>query len=124
MTTERTKDLVRAYYEGWKGGTERFDEQKLRAVLVPNVAFESPLSRRDDASGLVEGIARFAKTIKAIHFHQTIVTGNEAAVVYDCELTAPVPTLRCAEFFRVEGDRIAAIRLVFDASGYRQPAKA
>ena len=124
MTTERTKDLVRAYYDGWKIGTERVDEQKLRAVLAPNLAFESPLNRRDDASGLIEGLARFAKTVKAIHFHQTIVTGDEAAVIYDCELTAPVPTLRCAEFLRVEGDRIAAIRLVFDATGYRQPAKA
>jgi hypothetical protein len=40
--------------------------------------------------------------------------------LYDCELTRPVSTLRCAEFFRVAGDRIEAIRLLFDATEYRK----
>ncbi len=123
MTNERTVELLRAYYDAWKGGAERFDEQKLRAVLLPRLAFESPVSRREDAAGLIEGIARFVKTLKAVHFLQTLATGNEAAVVYDCELTAPVETLRCAEFFRVEDDRIASIRLVFDATEYRRASK-
>jgi hypothetical protein len=122
MTTERTVELVRAYYDAWKGGAERLDEQKLRGLLLPKLAFESPLGRRD-AAGLVEGIARFARTLKAVHFLQTITTGNEAAVIYDCELSAPVDRLRCAEFFRVEDDGIASIRLVFDATEYRRAAK-
>jgi hypothetical protein len=123
MTTERTLELVHAYYDGWKGGGERLDEAKLRRVLMPKIGFESPLSRRDDAAELIEAIARFAKSLKSVHFLQTIAAGNEAAVIYDCELTGPMDRLRCAEFFRVEDDRIAAIRLVFDATEYRRAAK-
>jgi len=123
MTTERTAELVRAYYDSWKGGAERFDEAKVRGVLMPRLTFESPLSRREDATALIEALARFSKTLKSVNFLQTIAIGDEAAVIYDCELTAPMERLRCAEFFRVEGDRIATIRLVFDATEYRRAGK-
>jgi len=53
---------------------------------------------------------------------QLIGSGAEAAAIYDCDLTAPVERLRCAEVFRVEGGQIVSIRLVFDATPYKQAA--
>lgn len=122
MTTERTLEIVRAYYDSWKNGIERFDETRLCSVLSPKVRFESPLGRREEAAPLVEAIARFAKALKQVDFHQTLAASDEAAVIYDCQLTWPVDVLRCAEFFRVEGHRITSIRLVFDATEYRRAA--
>jgi ketosteroid isomerase-like protein len=120
MTTERTMAIVRAYYDSWKGGAAAFDEAKLSELLAPNVAFESPVARRDTAADLVTALARFAKTVKALRFVQLVHEGNEAAAIYDCELTGPVDELRIAEFFRVEGDAIRSIRLAFDATAYRK----
>src|ERR1700753_1303783 len=120
MTIERTQELVHAYYDSWKRGFERLDREKLRSVLAPDIVFESPVSRRVDASSLVEAIAHFSRSLKEVRFLQTIVSGNEAAVIYDCDLRGPVDSLRFGEFFRAAGDRIGSIRLVFDATAYRK----
>jgi SnoaL-like protein len=123
MTTEKTRELVRAYYDSWMNGSARFDEAKLRGVLAPRLTFESPLSRRDDAESLVEAIRRFATTLRELRLVATLVSGDDCAMLYECDLEAPRGTTRFAEFFRIEGERIASIRLVFDASEYRKLAK-
>jgi len=118
MTTEKTLELVRAYYDSWKGGGEHYDEARLRSVLHPRLLFESPTSKRDKLDDFLPGLQRFAKTLRAHRMLQLFANGDEAAAVYDCDLTTPVDTLRCAEIFRTEGDRICSIRLVFDATAY------
>ncbi|MEO7033352.1 MAG: nuclear transport factor 2 family protein [Polyangiaceae bacterium] len=119
MTTENTLELVRAYYDSWQGGSERFDEAWLRKVLHPSVVFESPMGRKDKIEDLLTGVARFNQTMNSRRLLQLFAVGNEAAAIYDCELAPPINHLRCAEFFRVEGAQITAIRLVFDATPYR-----
>jgi hypothetical protein len=46
---------------------------------------------------------------------------REAALLYDCVTASPAGVIRTAEFFRLDDDdRIAAIRLVFDAIELRK----
>jgi len=116
---EKTLELVHAYYDSWKNGAEAYDEARLRRALHPALVFESPTGRREKLDDFLPGLARFTKTVKTQRMLQLVAVGSEAAAIYDCELTGPVDVLRCAEFFRVEGERIVSIRLVFDASAYR-----
>jgi hypothetical protein len=120
MTTDKTLELVRAYYDSWKGGESSFDEARLRRVLHPRLVFESPVGRRDKLDEFLPGLQRFIKTLKGFHMRQLFGSGAEAAALYDCDLTAPVDQLRCAEVFRAEGEQIVSIRLVFDATPYKQ----
>jgi len=115
MNNELTLGLVRAYYDSWQGG-ERFDEARLRRVLHPQLSFVSPRSNKQEVGGFLEGLLRFNQTLRQRTLLQLVSVGNEAAALYDCELPSPVAHLRCGEFFRIEGERITAIRLVFDAS--------
>lgn len=121
MTQEQTLSLVRAYYDSWNHGHD-CDEAKLRSALSPDLTFESPSGTRRGIDEILPGLRRFAKTLKSQRMLQLISSGNEAAAIYDCELTEPVNTLRCAELFRVENGRIASIRLVYDATPYRLKA--
>lgn len=122
MTTEATLQLVRAYYDGWSQGEARYDEARLRRALHPKLVFESPIGTKATLDDFLPGLQRFAKTVKGLTMLQQLAAGTEAAAIYDCALTAPVERLRCAEVFRVEGDQIVSIRLVFDATPYRLPA--
>lgn len=122
MTTDKTLELVRAYYQGWSNGEGGYDEALLRRVLHPKLVFESPVGRREALDDFLPGLQRFAKTLKKLHMLQLIGSGAEAAAIYDCDLTAPVDILRCAEAFRVEGSQIVSIRLVFDATPYKLAA--
>lgn len=119
MTTDKTLELVRAYYDSWKNGAEHYDEARLRRVLHPRLAFESPVGKREKIDDFLPGLLNFTKTLKGLHMLQFFANGAEAVAIYDCDLTAPVPSLRCAEVFRVEGDQIVSLRLVFDATAYR-----
>jgi ketosteroid isomerase-like protein len=121
MTTEKTLELVRAYYDSWKQGETRYDEPRLREVLHSKVVFESPVGRKETLDDFLPGLQRFAKTVKGFTMLQLLGSGTEAAAIYDCALTAPVERLRCAEVFRVEGEQIVSIRLVFDATPYKLP---
>jgi hypothetical protein len=46
--------------------------------------------------------------------------GNQVAVLYDCELTRPAGMQRFAEFFKIDGDRIASIKLMYDGTEWRK----
>ena len=118
MTSEKTLELVRGYYDGWKNA-DAYDEAGLRRVLHADLIFESPIGRKVRLDDFLPGLLRFTKTVKARRMLQLFSVAGEAAAIYDCDLTAPVDVLRCAEVFRVEGERIVSIRLVFDASAYR-----
>lgn len=118
MTTEKTLELVRAYYDSWKGGAEHFDEARLRGVLHPRLQFEGPASKRDNAEDCLPGIQRFGSTVRAQRMLQMFANGPEAVAIYDCDLTGPVRSLRFAEVFRVEGDRICSIRLMYDTAAF------
>jgi hypothetical protein len=120
MKTEKTLELVRAYYDSWKGGGAALDDTRIRALLAPNLTFESPINQRQGADSFMVGLGGFITTMKSRQMLQIVAAGDEAAALYDCELTRPVNTLRCAEFFRVAGNRIEAIRLLFDATAYRK----
>jgi len=120
MDTDRTADVVRAYYESWKNGMGSYDEARLRAVLAPDLAFEGPIAgRRTGAEPFLKGIVGFIRALKAVRFVETINAGKEAAVLYDADLI-PAGTLRFAEFLRIENSRIQAITLVYDATEYRK----
>ncbi len=122
MTTAKTLELVRAYYDSWREGERAFDEACLRRVLHPTLIFESPTGRREKLDDFLPGLLRFSKTLKAQHMLQLFGSGAEAAAIYDCDLTPPIERLRCAEMFRVEGAQIVSIRLVFDATPYNLAA--
>jgi hypothetical protein len=122
MPTEETRRAVLDYYDCWKRGGA-IDRERLRALLAADLDFESPVGGRSGAESFLEGVGRFATTLKELRMLSTHIAESEAAVLYDCTLTAPTPLLRLAEFFRVEHGKITSIRLVFDATEYRRPAE-
>lgn len=123
MPTETTLATVHAYYDTFRHGGASFDSARLLALLKPDLVFEAPLvGRRVGAEALVPGVERFARSLRSFQLVQELWVGSEVAVLYDCELTRPAGRHRFAEFFRVEGDRIAELRLLFDATEYRKLA--
>ena len=118
-TTDRTAALLDAYYDSWQRGIASFDEQRVRDLVAPDLDFEGPIAgKRAGAEPFLQGLARFVGTITAFHPLQRIHAETEASALYDCDL--PAGRVRFAEFFRVAGDRIQTIRLVYDAGEFRR----
>lgn len=116
--SETTEQLVAAYYDALKDGMASFDRDRLRAILIPQLAFEGPIAgRRVGAEAFIKGVAGFAETMRHLAMLHQLHAGNEAATLYDAEM--PGGTVRFAEFFQVANGKIGSLRLLYDASEYR-----
>jgi hypothetical protein len=102
-----------------------FDTERLRGLLSSDIEFEGPLTGRTHGiDAFVAGLERFVRSLSALRVVQMVQNGNEAAVLYDCDLTMPEGTFRFAEFIRVDGDKIRQDTLVFDTVEFRKAAAA
>jgi len=121
MQVTQTTELVQAYYGSWKHGIASFDEARLRAIIAPDLKFEGPIAgKRVGGDSFLRGLADFLKALKTFESIQELHAGNESAALYDCTVGATGGTLRFAEFFRVQDDRIQEIKLVYDPSEFRR----
>jgi hypothetical protein len=119
LTTNKTGELVNAYYDSWRNGITSFDQTRIGAALAEDLDFEGPIAgKRRGAAGFIGGLTRFVEGLQApISILHRVDAGDEAAALYDADL--PGGTMRFAEFFHVESGRIQSIRLLYDASQYR-----
>jgi len=119
VTNSMTTGLIDAYYGSWREGIGSFDDTRLGAVLAEDLDFEGPIAgRRRGAAGFIGGLRRFVEGLQApIEMLQQVGSGGEGAALYDARL--PGGTMRFGEFFKVEGGRITALKLLYDAAQYR-----
>lgn len=115
----KTSELVNTYYDSWRGGIASSDATRVGEILDENLDFEGPIAgKRRGAAGFIGGLTRFVEGLQApIRVLQHVDSDHQAAVLYDADL--PGGPLRFAEFFEIDGGRIQAIKLVYDAAQYR-----
>ena len=116
--TDTSKELVRAYYGLLQAGPDRFDADRLRVLLAPELDFEGPIAgHRIGAAPFLAGVCGFVAVVRGITLLRLLADGLEVAALYDAEL--PGGAVRFAEFFEVEDGRIRSLRLLYDATEYR-----
>lgn len=115
--SDQAARLVQIYYDTLKGGTATFDPQRLRSILATDLSFEGPIAGSvTGAEYFIVGVSGFVETMTGMTMLHRVASGAEVASLYDAEL--PGGTVRFAEFFQVEGDRIRSLRLLYDAGDY------
>jgi hypothetical protein len=116
MTASQTAgNIVRSYHDAWTTG----DLATARTYLADDVDFQGPIERYNSADQFAQALGGFAGMLIRVDLVQEHYSTDGAALLYDC-VTAPVGTIRTAEFFRLENGRIVQIRLVFDATELRK----
>src|SRR5579863_848162 len=101
-------DLVRGCFEAYR----RQDRAAIERLIADDLIFVSPY---DDNIGRADYFARCwpnAEYIRAHHIETIVESGNEAFVVYECELKTGA-RFRNAERFIFEGERIARVEVYF-----------
>lgn len=109
-----TQDVVQAYHRARFRG----DVAAARETLADGFSFESPLMR-GTAGDHLDGLGAFLGVVTGVDMISALYGTDEATLVYDVHTATPVGTQRTAEHFLLTGGRIAAIRLIFDASAWR-----
>jgi SnoaL-like domain len=115
-TSEETRKTVLGYFNAWT--THKTDEAY--AFLADDLAFWGPTASYASAEEFRPGLIQFAAMTKRAQITRLLVDGDWAAMNYDCELPAPIGTIRIASFFRVERGKIKQYETMFDATAFRK----
>ena len=74
-----------------------------------------PFDSFDKPERYLEALKRLHPIVKRVDVKKTFIDSSDVCVLYDMVTSTPIGTSFVAEWFRVKGDRIAAIQAVFDA---------
>jgi ketosteroid isomerase-like protein len=116
MGADETRRVVEGYFRAWT--SKRTDEAY--ALLADDLEFRGPTASYASAAAFRPALEGFAAMTRWARPQEVLVDGGRAAMIYDCELPAPVGVLRIASFFRVEGGRIRTYETLFDATELRK----
>jgi hypothetical protein len=90
------------------------DFERARTLLKDDLHFEGPIDTFDDADSYLNSLRGFTQMMTGLEKLKVFVDGDDACIVYDLK-TAPVPTARAAEWYRVSDGKISWVTVVFDA---------
>jgi limonene-1,2-epoxide hydrolase len=86
-----------------------------RKLLHDSLSFQGPLETFHKADDYVAALQKLSAIVKGVDVKKHFVDGNDVCVLYDLITNTPAGTSFVSEWLHVEGDKIAAIRVVFDA---------
>jgi ketosteroid isomerase-like protein len=104
-------DVVQRYYQALGSG----DIATARTLLADDLHFEGPFEEFDNADDYMQSIGRLAQIVTGTDVKKVLATGNDVVTIYDLHTNTPAGTSKIAEWTTVEGDKIAEIRVFFDA---------
>jgi len=108
MKTGNLADQVRGYFEAFRSGDRRFMETH----LSDDFTFTSPYDDRIDKRAYFERCWPNRSLIRTHHIETVVASGNEAFVLYECELAAG-PRFRNAERFLFENGKLRQVEVFF-----------
>ena len=78
LGAERT--TIETYYEILQSGADRFDPERLRAILAPELVFEGPIAgHRVGAEPFCKGVVGFVSALQHLEMRQLVTTPGKAA---------------------------------------------
>jgi len=86
-----------------------------RKFLDDNLAFQGPIDTFDRADNYIEAVKGLSAIIQRIDVKRIFSDGNDVCLLYDMVTNTPAGTAFIAEWYQIKGDKIGALRVVFDA---------
>lgn len=114
-----TKTTVQTYLRGWK----QRDPAAIAGILSDDVTFKGPMARTQGREAFMAAVAGMLPMVKDIDPRGLYFDGERAVAVYDVVCAEPIGICRTAELLTVEGDKLVASEVFFDARPFEAAAK-
>jgi SnoaL-like domain len=102
--------VAEGFFDAWTAG----DFARARELLQDGVSFQGPIDTFSDADSYLASLRQLSGIITGVDKQKVFVDGDDVCVIYDLH-TAPVPSSRTCEWYRVRDGKVAAVSVVFDA---------
>ena len=86
-----------------------------RKLLHDDLSFQGPIETFNRPEPYLESLKKLHHIIQRIDMKRVFADGSDVCVLYDMVTNTPAGTAFIAEWYQVRGEKIAAIRVVFDA---------
>ena len=100
---------------GYQRALGKNDWEGARRFLRDDMKFKGPLASHDRPEGLLEDLKNLHSIIKSVDMQKVFVDGDDVCLLYDMHTNTPAGTAFISEWYHVQGDKIASLRVVFDA---------
>lgn len=100
--------------EGFFGAWTAKDFTRARELLHDDVTFQSPIDAFSDADSYLASLQQLSGIITGVDKQKVFIDGDDVCVIYDLK-TAPVPSSRTCEWYRLRDGKIASVQVIFDA---------
>jgi ketosteroid isomerase-like protein len=102
--------VAEGFFDAWTSK----DFERARALLHDDVSFDGPIDRFDNADAYLQSLQQLSGIVTGAEKQKVFVDGDDVCVIYDLK-TAPVPSSRTCEWYRISDGKIASVSVVFDA---------
>jgi len=99
----------------YKQAMGKGDFAAARKLLHDDLSFEGPIERFSSPEPYLEALKKLHHIVQRVDVRKMFSDGNDVCILYDMVTNTPAGTAFIAEWYQVRGDKIAAIRVVFDA---------
>jgi ketosteroid isomerase-like protein len=103
-------EVAESFFDAWTGK----DFERARSLLHDDLSFVGPIESFSDADSYVASLRQLSGIVTGAEKQKLFVDGDDVCVIYDLK-TAPVPSSRTCEWYRVRDGKIASVSVVFDA---------
>jgi hypothetical protein len=79
------------------------------------LSFQGPIETFQTPEPYLESLKKLHPIIERVEMKKMFVDGDDVCLLYDMVTKTPAGTAFIAEWHHITGDKIAAIRVVFDA---------
>jgi hypothetical protein len=106
------KEIAKQYLEA----LDAKDYTRARAYLADDLSFSGPIDTFDNAEALIGALKKLGTVLEKIEIETLLGDGNRVGLLCVMTMKPPAPrTSFVSEWYRVEGNKITAIRVLFDA---------
>ena len=112
------RDVVERFRGALYGG----DPHTARQLLADDLSFDGPAAHVAGADHYMRASEHAVAAIQHVETHKVFADDADVAVFYDLHLSHSVPLITVADWFHVEGDKIAAIRTILDTGPFSAPS--
>ena len=101
--------------QGFMGAMGKGDFAAARKYLHENLSFRGPIDAFDKPEPYLQALEKLHKMVERVDMKKMFVDGNDVCLLYDLVTNTPDGTSFVCEWMQVKDEKIAAIRVVFDA---------
>jgi SnoaL-like domain len=105
---------AREIVNGFQKALGKGDFKAARNFLDDHLQFVGPFESFDRPEPYLESLERLHHIVARVEPKKMFVDGDDVCLLYDMVTNTPAGTAFIVEWHRVKGDRIGAIRIVFD----------